>query len=82
MKTEWSTLTTKFFFLELKRPEIGAPTADDVCNTIEDYARGSDLEVVFISRESPVKFYLNNTVYSTKKTGSAGSPIVLCYQDN
>ena len=82
MKTVRHNASSRFFFLELRARENSKPTAEDVCESIKKFARGIISEVVFVSSEMPVKFYLDGTIYSTTMAGSAGSPIVLCYQES
>ena len=82
MRTARKRLVKKFFYLEFTELRKVIPTSKDICESILKYAIQNDSEVVFLSTEMPVRFYLDGTVYATRRGGSTGSPIILCYQDH
>jgi len=81
MRTVRNRPAKKFFYLEFTTRRNVIPTAKEVCESILKYAIQNDSEIVFLSTEMPVRFYLDGTVYTARRGGSTGSPIILCYQD-
>jgi len=74
-------LSSKSFFLECRKLKNSLPTAEEICDSILSYAIGTESEVVFLSTEMPVRFYLDGTVYTTQRGGTAGGPLVLCFPE-
>ena len=72
-------ITAEFFYLEFRKLKNKLPSARDICESIMKFAVESESELVFLSTEMPVRFFLNGSVYSTHRGGSIGGPIVLCY---
>ena len=82
MKQTWDAPATDFFYLEFRSTKNGVPSASEICESVLRHALMADLEVVFLSTEMPVRFYLDGRIYIAQRGGSTGSPIVLCYQDH
>jgi len=82
MNTLYSKAGTKFFFLECKTLKNIIPTAKDICDTIRRYATGLGSDVVFLSTEAPVRFFLDGTVYVAKKGGTPGGSFLFCHQEH
>ena len=78
MKSVFRKIASSFFFLEFRVLRNMLPTAKDICESIKKYASEKDSEVVFLSEEMPVRFFLDGGVYTTRRGGSVGSPIVVC----
>ncbi|MCL2514044.1 MAG: DUF4318 domain-containing protein [Oscillospiraceae bacterium] len=82
MNTQHSRTGLKFFFLECKTIKNKIPTAKDICETIRRYASGQGSEVVFLSIDTPVRFFLDGTVYIARKGGTPGGPLLFCHQEH
>jgi len=81
MHTFWEKIASKIFFLEVRTHRNSVPSAEEICETVESHALGNESTVVFLSRELPVRFFLDGTVYTTHRGGTRSGPLVLCYPE-
>lgn len=72
-------LLKKSFNLEFGT--LTTPTEAEIREAIQNYAKGSDVTVAFISEKMPISFRLNNTVYVAHRGTSRGGPIVYCVEE-
>lgn len=71
--------TKKSFNLALDTLDV--PTAAEVQNAIQKYARESNGELVFIAEKMPIKFRLDGTVFVTHRGTSRGGPTISCVEE-
>ena len=71
----------ELFYLEVRTFKNMLPTARDICDSIKDFADGNKSEVIFLSTEMPVRFFLDGAIYTAQRGGSPSGPIVLCQHE-
>ena len=81
MGRTFSKKAMELFFLEVKPLKNKLPSARDICESIKSFADGNESEIVFLSTEMPVRFYLDGAIYTAHRGGSPSGPIILCQHE-